>query len=436
VVSLENCVSLSILALNAGSSSLKFRLFRAGDEAALANPSTARAATTAEGAARFDQGSGSLVWCDAAGVKHTVPGCRDHGAAARAILDALRGAELVQDGARLVTAHRVVHGGSLHVQPVLVDAQLLADLRQLRELAPLHNARACDVLEAVTSVLGARVANVAVFDTAFHATLPPHAAQYAIELELAEKHGIRRFGFHGLAHRWMSERVARLSPRAAHPGRVVTLQLGNGCSAAAIERSRSVDVTMGFTPLEGLMMGTRSGDVDPALVPFLAERENVDAHTVERWLETRSGLLGVSGVSSDVRAVLAAEARGDERAHLAIEMFCYRARKSIGALQAALGGLDAIVFGGGLGENAPEGRARILAPLAGCGVDFDSGTNAHGALPERRITRDRSAIEAWVVHVEEEVLLARDALRVIEGRSPDGLSHEPPGMRHDRVPLS
>jgi acetate kinase len=234
----------------------------------------------------------------------------------------------------------------------------------------------------------------------------PRAAGFAIPWQLAEKHGIRRFGFHGLAHQWMWERFAQLSPERARSGRVITLQLGHGCSAAAVLRGRSLDVTMGFTPLEGLMMDTRSGDVDPALVAFLVEREGIDAHAVEHMLNTRSGLLGVSGTSSDLRDLLAAEER-DERAHLAVEMFCHRIQKSIGALQAVLEGVDAIVFSGGIGDNSVAVRARTVGALEWCGVHLDGGRNAAADAGDRRISTPASGVEVWVIPAEEELLIAR-----------------------------
>jgi len=254
---------------------------------------------------------------------------------------------------------------------------------------------------------------VATFDTAFHRTLSEGASRYAIPLELADKHRIRRYGFHGLAHRYMTERYAAITGTPLEGVKLVTLQLGNGCSATAIEGGRSVDTSMGFTPLEGLMMGTRSGDVDPSLAGFLARREAVDIEAAEAWLNTRSGLLGVPGRSSDMRELLEAEAAGDDRAALAVEMFCYRARKYVGACLAALGGADAVVFGGGIGENAPPVRARICAGMGWCGLMLDEERNARTVGSEGRISTDDSWVHAYVIQVNEAAIIAADTARCL-----------------------
>jgi acetate kinase len=256
--------------------------------------------------------------------------------------------------------------------------------------------------------LNSSVPMVAVFDTAFHRTLPEHAAQYAIPHELADKYGIRRYGFHGTAHRYMTERYAAITGTSVEQIKLVTLQLGNGCSATAVKDGLSVDTSMGFTPLEGLMMGTRSGNIDPFLVGFLSRQENVDVAEVERWLNTRSGLRGVSGISRDVRELLEAEARGETRAALALEMFCYQIRKYVGAYITALGGTDAVIFGGGIGENAPQVRARICADMDWCGLVLDLERNARTIGSEDRISTEDSSVRAHVVSVDEEMMIAYD----------------------------
>jgi acetate kinase len=258
---------------------------------------------------------------------------------------------------------------------------------------------------------------VAVFDTAFHRTMPAHAAQYAIAHELTAKHAIYRYGFHGLAHGYMAEQYARLRGITLHDSKLITLQLGSGCSITAVKAGRSIDTSMGFTPLEGLVMGTRAGDIDPALVPFLARRESVSADEVERWLNTRSGLLGVSGRSGDVRDLLEAEAAGDSRAALALEMFCYRARKYIGAYMAAMGGADAIIFGGGIGEHAPDIRARISDGLQWAGLRIDETRNAATTGRDGEISTDDSEIAAYVIRVDEEQVIAQETARLLRGSS-------------------
>jgi acetate kinase len=256
---------------------------------------------------------------------------------------------------------------------------------------------------------------VATFDTAFYRSLPAYAAQYAIPHDLAAKHGVRRYGFHGLAHRYMLERYSQIAASPVELTKLITLQLGAGCSATAIDGGRPVDTSMGLTPLEGLVMATRSGDVDPSLVGYLARKEGVSVQEVEAWLNTRSGILGVSGRSADLRELLQAEEQGDARAGLAVEMFCYRVRKYIGAYMAALGGADAVLFGGGIGENAPTVRARICADMEWCGLTLDPDRNAAALGSEARISADGSRIQAHVVPVDEAVMIARDTYHCLRG---------------------
>jgi acetate kinase len=257
---------------------------------------------------------------------------------------------------------------------------------------------------------------VAVFDTAFHSTLPNHASKYAIPEELAEKHHVRRYGFHGIAHQYMTERYAAIASKAVDQVNLVTLQLGNGCSAAAVKGGRSVDTSMGFTPLEGLMMGTRSGDVDPSLAGYLARCEDVDTEEAERWLNRRSGLLGVSRLSQDMRELLEAEHRGDASAAMAVTMFCYRVKKYIGAYLAVLGGADALLFGGGIGENAPQVRERICSGMKWCGVILDQERNTKAVGREAWISADRSQIGIQVIPVDEARLMARDTIRCLRSQ--------------------
>ncbi len=304
-------------------------------------------------------------------------------------------------------AHRVVHGGRHFSEPAVIDDEALAKLRELAELAPLHNGRAVQAIEASRRLLGPDMPMVASFDTAFHARMPERAASYALPHELAAKHDIRRYGFHGLAHRYMADRYH-------DPGaRLITLQLGAGCSAAAIAGGRSLDTSMGLTPLEGLVMATRSGDVDPALPAFLEEHEGIGPAEAEHILNRDSGLKGVSGRSGDMRELL--EAAGDERAELAIELYCYRIRKYIGAYLAALGGADAIVFGGGVGENSPPIRSRVCEGMGWCGIALDEERNAQAAAEEMRIDAG-GPVEVWVMLVDEAEVMARDAEALLGGK--------------------
>jgi acetate kinase len=311
--------------------------------------------------------------------------------------------------------HRVVHGGDRFATSVLIDDEVIAAIEGLNELAPLHNPACVSGIRAARAVLGPAVPMVAVFDTAFHQTLPDYASVYAIPYDLTVRHGIRRYGFHGIAHRYVTLRYSEITATPWDRVNIITLHLGNGCSASAIRGGRSVDTSMGFTPLEGLVMGTRSGDLDPALVGYLARQEGVPTLEVEAWLNERSGLLGVSGRSNDMRA-LVEHVQEDARARLAIELFCYRARKYIGAYLAALGGADAVVFSGGIGENSPFVRARICDGLSWCGLTLDPDHNAATLGTEGRISSDDARLHAHVIPVDEELLIAEDTVRCIRGQ--------------------
>ncbi|HYO51101.1 MAG TPA: acetate kinase [Chloroflexia bacterium] len=301
--------------------------------------------------------------------------------------------------------HRVVHGGDQLVSPTLLDSATLLVLESVSELAPLHNPPAIQAIRAAREAVGSDVPMVAVFDTAFHSAMPEHASMYALPYELSMRHKVKRYGFHGIAHEYMLKRYAQLAGVHLNEVTIITLQLGNGCSAAAIRDGRSVDTSMGFTPLEGLVMGTRSGDLDPSLVAYLAEREGVPVEEVETLLNKRSGLLGISGRSSDMRDLLSVM-EDDERASLAVDIFCYRARKYIGAYMAALGGAQAVVFGGGIGENSPAIRARICEGLEWCGLRLDPERNDATIGDEGRVSVNNASIDAYVVAVDESILIA------------------------------
>jgi acetate kinase len=394
---------MMVLVLNCGSSSVKFQLV----EASAAGVTRRRARGLVE---RI--GGASIATFEADdGPSHRSTGrVPDHEAAVRHAVEWIRQAEASVEA----VGHRVVHGGGRFTEPVVVDRAVERAIEELEALAPLHNAPSLAGIRAARATVGAGVPMVAVFDTAFHAALPEAAARYAIPHELAERHSIRRYGFHGTSYRWVVERYGELTGTPPDRATLVALHLGNGCSAAAIRGGRSIDTSMGFTPLEGLVMGTRAGDLDPALVGHLARRESVDVGEVERWLNERSGLLGVSGRSRDMRELLAAEG-DDPRARLAVEMFCYRARKYVGAYLAALGGADGVVFTGGIGEQAPEVRARICAGMAWCGLALDPVRNAAAVGREAPIGADGARMAAWVVPTDEERIIARDTVARLRG---------------------
>jgi acetate kinase len=400
---------VKVLALNCGSSSLKFQVF-AGDHGA--RPAGIR--PLARGLVeRIGHAAATLAFQvkGSPATRETAP-VPDHEAAVRRVLEWLAAGGASEHGGAIrvdAVGHRVVHGGARFTEPVLVDADVLEAIGALEALAPLHNAPSLAGMRAARAALGSDVPMVAVFDTAFHAVMPEHAYRYAIPHELATKHGIRRYGFHGLAYRSVIARYAELHGIPFERATLVAFHLGNGCSAAAIKNGRSIDTSMGLTPLEGLVMGTRSGDVDPALIGYLARMEDVSAPEVERWLNERAGLLGLSGRSRDMRDLLAHE-QDDPRARLAVDVFCHRARKYLGAYLAILGGADAVVFSGGIGEHASEVRRRICAGMEWCGLVLDAERNAAAAGREHRVTRDGAPLAAYVIPADEERVIAQDVV--------------------------
>ena len=313
--------------------------------------------------------------------------------------------------------HRVVHGGEQFTHSVVIDDAVLRGIEDCIDLAPLHNPANIKGIVAAREVFGAGLPQVAVFDTAFHQTLPDYAYLYALPYQLYRRHRIRRYGFHGTSHRYVAYRYRQLRAIPRDQTNIITIHLGNGCSAAAIRAGDSVDTSMGLTPLEGLVMGTRSGDIDPAIVDFVAAKEGLSAQEVESLMNKQSGLLGISGLTNDMRELLAeAHENDDRRARLAIEIFCYRVRKYVGAYLAAMGGADAVVFTGGIGENSAEVRAAICAPLGWFGLELDAERNAaHVAGREGIISRDGARLAAYVIPTDEELLIARDTVRCVHG---------------------
>jgi acetate kinase len=311
--------------------------------------------------------------------------------------------------------HRVVHGGELFKESALIDDHVLKGIEDCIDLAPLHNPDNLKGIRAARILFGVDVPQVAVFDTSFHQSLPERAYIYAIPYDLYEKHRIRRYGFHGTSHRYVASRYRALRGLNRQHTNIITLHLGNGCSAAAIKNGFSIDTSMGMTPLEGLVMGTRSGDLDPAIVGFIADKERRSPAEVDALLNTKSGLLGISGRTNDMRELQKAIAAGDRRAQLAIDIFCYRARKYMGAYLAAMGGADAIVFTGGIGENSPDVRACICEGMEWAGLRLDSARNQEAVSKEVRISLDDSRILAYAIPTDEELLIAHDTVRVIRG---------------------
>jgi acetate kinase len=408
---------MHILVLNAGSSSIKFQLIDT-DGDAIAAKADRRLAR-----GEIDRiGGESIAVFDVAGHEPTRSAVqlRDYAASVDYIIKWLArddAAAPLRDVREIeAVGHRVVHGGERFTQSTRIDDAAWQELQQLVELAPLHNPNNLLGISAARAVLGAQVPQVAVFDTAFHHSLPEAAHLYAIPYEYYNRYGVRRYGFHGTSHRYVAYRYRQLTGMTREATRIITLHLGNGASACAIDGGRSVDTSMGFTPLEGLVMGTRSGDLDPAILDFLAEKEGMTLREVDSMLNTRSGLLGLSGRTADMRELLDREARnGDRRARLAIDVFCYRVRKYIGAYLAAMNGADAVAFAGGIGENSPPIRERICTGLDWLGIALDVAKNAAPPGGEGRIDKEGSRVQLWVIPTDEELLIARDTWCVVTG---------------------
>ena len=313
--------------------------------------------------------------------------------------------------------HRVVHGGEQFTHSLVITDEVLRGIEDCIDLAPLHNPTNIKGILAAREVFGIGLPQVAVFDTAFHQTLPEYAYLYALPYQLYRRHRIRRYGFHGTSHRYVAYRYRQLRGISRDETNVLTMHLGNGCSIAAILGGNSIDTSMGLTPLEGLVMGTRSGDLDPAIVDFVAAKEGLTSQQVETLLNKQSGLLGISGLTNDMRDLLdEAETNNDRRARLAIEVFCYRARKYIGAFLAATGRADAIVFTGGIGENSPEIRARICGGLEWFGIELSEEKNSeYSGGAEGVISSETSKLDVYVIPTDEELLIARDTVRAVRG---------------------
>ena len=408
---------MRILVLNAGSSSLKFQLIDT-DGAAIAESRDRR---LARGVVERIGGQAivTLQGSDGRATKSTAP-IRDHAAAVEHVIAWLTssdsGVEIESVGQIEAVGHRVVHGGEQFTHSTRIDETVRRELEDLIELAPLHNPHNLRGIAAARGVLGPGVPQVAVFDTAFHHSLPDVAYLYAIPYQLYRRHRVRRYGFHGTSHRYVAYRYRQLTGRTREQTKIITLHLGNGASACAIDGGDSVDTSMGFTPLEGLVMGTRSGDIDPAILDFVSGKEGLTLHELDSMLNKQSGLLGLSGLTADMRELLAEEAEHeDRRARLAVDMFCYRVRKYLGAYLAAMNGADAIAFAGGIGENSAEVRARICDGMDWLGIALDPEKNAAITGTEGRIDRDGSRLEVWVIPTDEELLIARDTYRVVHG---------------------
>ncbi|MFZ0887479.1 MAG: acetate/propionate family kinase [Candidatus Binataceae bacterium] len=399
---------MKILVFNCGSSTLKFELLELDIAKGRRGSVIGRGNFERIGE---DHGEAILVDGDQAETR-VAADCRDHGQAASQAIAWLE--RLTAPGGLQVdaTAHRIVHGGPHLFGPAILDDNAMKELEEAASFAPLHNPPALAAIRAAMA-WSSGVPAVVLADTAFHRDLPDYASNYALPRELVLRHGIRRFGFHGIGHAWMMERYAELTGSDPAAINLITLHLGAGCSATAIRRGKSVDTSMGFTPLEGLMMATRSGDLDPAIVSFLCDREKISPAEVESLLNHKSGLLGVSGVSGDLREVQASADQGNSDAALAIEMFCYRVRKYVGQYLAVPGRTEAVIFGGGIGEHADRIRARVCEGLEHLGIGFDPERNRAANGRESRFSAEDAKVELYVIPLDEELYIARAAARLL-----------------------
>ena len=401
---------MKILVLNCGSSSVKYQLIDMDRELALAKGSVERIGMSASVMTHYP--------IDRPVLKISME-ILDHIQAIDQVIALLlspnHGVIKSKDEIEAV-GHRVVHGGERFTESVLITPDLMQEIRNLIELAPLHNPHNIRGINAAVKILP-RVPQVAVFDTAFHHRIPPHAYIYGLPYVLYKKYGIRRYGFHGTSHQYVSRKAAETLGRPIDDLKLITCHLGNGASMAAIDGGRSVDTTMGFTPLEGLLMGTRSGDTDPAIILHVMSREELTLHEANTLLNKHSGLFGVSGLSADIRELQKAAGEGQSNARLALDIYCYRVKKYIGAYMAAMGGLDAIVFTAGVGENAKAIRAQCLAGLSEFGILVDEKRNNAHAGGISIISTDDSRVSVLVIPTNEELVIAQETERIVRQAS-------------------
>lgn len=400
-----------ILALNCGSSSVKYLLYD-WDRTAL-----------------ISRGIVERIGIGGSFIVHEEPGkevcrrqyeCPDHKVAINLIIEILTDSHqgVLEDISSIsAVGHRVVHGGDKFKQSVFITEEVLETIKLVQELAPLHNPPNIAGIEAAFQIMPG-IPQIAVFDTAFHHTMPEYAYMYAVPHQWYEKYGLRRYGFHGTSHLYVSRRAAVLLGKKPQEVNLITMHIGNGVSITAVKKGLSVDTSMGFTPLEGAIMGTRSGDVDPAIIPFIEKKENISSQEIEDILNKKSGLLGITGRFTDRRDVIRAAEKGDERCQLAIEMECYRLKKYLGAYVAALGGVNAVVFTAGVGEASALIRAKTLAGLEFLGIKLDPEKNnaACDRQTEMIISTPDSKIKVLVIPTDEEIVFIEDVVAILENR--------------------
>ncbi|UJF36145.1 acetate kinase [Paenibacillus hexagrammi] len=398
---------MNILVINAGSSSVKYQLFNMKQETVLAKGRVERigmetAILVHEPAGKSDVSEVSEILEHTSAIRRVLDilVSKDHG-----VLDSIDQIDAV--------GHRVVHGGESFKNSVLVDEDVKKEIRRLFDLAPLHNpAHMLGITAVEVNMPG--VPQAVVFDTAFHQTMPSHAYLYPVPMALYRKHKVRRYGFHGTSHKYVSERAAKFLGRPLEQLKLITCHIGNGCSCAAVLGGVSVDTSMGLTPLEGLMMGTRSGDLDPAIVPYAMAKEDLTLSEISSMLNKHSGLQAISGLSSDMREIVEAMEAGDKNAALAFDMYEYRIRKYIGAYAAAMNGVDAIVFTAGVGENSEVLRKKVCQQLTYLGIELDEERNRSGRGTEKAITTEASSVQVLVIPTNEEWMIAMDTYSLVQ----------------------
>lgn len=399
---------MKILVINCGSSSLKYQLINMEDESVICKGICERIGI-----------EGSFIKHEANDGKWTVevPFPTHTEAFAKVVEMMTTGEGKVINDVSEVSAigHRVAQGAESFKESTLVNDEVIAEIGRLGALAPLHNPAHVLGLNSAKAVFGEKVPNVVVFDTVFHATMPPKAYMYAVPYELYEEHKVRRYGFHGTSHKFVSLAAAEFLGKKPEELKIVTCHLGNGSSIAAVDGGKVADTSMGFTPLAGLLMGTRSGDVDPSVVTFIAEQTGMNGAELANYLNKKSGFLGVSGISSDCRDLEIAASEGNERAALTLDMLVYQIQKYIGSYTAAMNGLDCIVFTGGIGENSASTRAKVCEGLSWFGVEIDPEQNAKRGLAVNDITAANGKVKVLVVQTNEELMIARDTKRVAFG---------------------
>jgi acetate kinase len=409
---------VKVLVINAGSSSVKYHVYEMPRAEVIAMGYVEKIGQQTSELSHFYQGQTHTRAVKVEGVA----------GAMEIILDTLVDKEvgiLRQLSQIEAVGHRVVHGGEEFTGSVVIDQKVIASIEKFADLAPLHNPpNLAGILAAQRHLPHAK--QIACFDTAFHATIPKVAYMYALPYELYEKYGIRRYGFHGISHRYVARRAAALMGRGKYEINAITCHLGNGCSVTAVKNGRSIDTSMGLTPLEGVPMGTRSGDLDPAILFYLAEK-GYDVEALNTLCNKQSGLLGLSGISNDVRTLEAHISKGDARAKLAIDVFCYRIKKYIGAYAAVLDTVDAVVFTGGIGEHAAFLRQEICEAVTQIGLELDYEANKAAVEVEAQISTKGSDVKVFVIPTNEQVAIARDTYELTSGQSIKGLSPESAG---------